>query len=169
MQHDYFQLLIQSAQKGRKNAFIDLCELNTKKIYTLCVRMLANKKVASKITIQIFLQAWENIQFVRTDTPFELWLKSIAIYALLEEIRTKTVTTSIEFDKEDTNITTDNKLDELLVNLPEKERIIFLLRESEGYTFDEIKDFFNEYALEEIKLLFGETRRKILEAMKDEL
>ncbi|MBN1302015.1 MAG: hypothetical protein JW995_12450 [Melioribacteraceae bacterium] len=131
--------------------------------------MLANKKVASKITIQIFLQAWENIQFVRTDTPFELWLKSIAIYALLEEIRTKTVTTSIEFDKEDTNITTDNKLDELLVNLPEKERIIFLLRESEGYTFDEIKDFFNEYALEEIKLLFGETRRKILEAMKDEL
>lgn len=168
MQHDYFQLLIQSAQRGRKNAFVDLCELNAKKVYTLCVRMLANERLAKEITIQIFLQAWENIKFVRQDTSFDIWLKGIANYTILEEIRTKSKRTELNISGDDT-ASSDNKLENFILSLPERERIIFIMYQIEGYTFQEIADFLYEHSKDEIKSILRDTRRKIAEALKDEL
>lgn len=168
MQHDYFQLLIQSAQRGRKNAFIDLCELNAKKIYTLCVRMLANEAVAKEITIQIFLQAWENIKFVRKDTSFDIWLKGIANYTILEEIRTKNKRNELKITG-DTIPESINPLEKSILSLPEIERIIFIMYQIEGYTFEEISDFLYEHSIEEIKSRLRKTRREIAGVLKDEL
>jgi RNA polymerase sigma-70 factor (ECF subfamily) len=169
MQHDYFQLLIKSAQRGRKNAFIDLCKLNAKKIFTLCVRMLVNKKVAEIIMIQIFKQAWENIRFVREEIAFDVWLKSIAIYTILEEIRTKKIENDLGSSTSDTQVTSSNSLEVMIMSLPEKERIIYIMNEIEGYTFQEISDFLYDYSENEIKFILRETRSKLARALPDEL
>lgn len=171
MQHDYFRLLITSAQGGRKNAFIDLCELSAKKIYTLAVRMLVDPNVAKIVTVDIFIQAWENIKFVREDTPFDIWLKGIAIYTILDEIRTKSRRETLKKSKTPghESFDVDDKLESMILALPEKERVIFILHEIEGYTYQEISDFLHEYKLNEIKFIIRETRQKLVEALDDEL
>lgn len=169
MQHDYFQLLVQSAQRGRKNAFIDLCEMNAKKIFTLCVRMLSNTTLAQHIIVKIYLQAWENIQFVREDTAFEVWLRSIAIYTILEEIRTKALRKKLDIQANETPPVTGNPLENYILKLPEPQRIIYILHEMEGYTYSEIGDFFTDYNETEIKSIVRKIRGNIAEELKDEL
>jgi RNA polymerase sigma-70 factor (ECF subfamily) len=169
MQHDYFQLLVQAAQRGRKNSFIDLCELNAKKIFTLCVRMLTNETLAHHISVKIYLQAWENIQFVRADTAFEVWLRSIAIYTILEEIRTKKLREELKLTSEEIPPATNDPLEKILLHLPEIERAIYILHEMEGYTYSEITDFFTNYDEQEIKSSVRNIRRKIAMELKNEL
>jgi RNA polymerase sigma-70 factor (ECF subfamily) len=131
--------------------------------------MLANKTLAKEITIQIFLQAWENIRFVRTDIPFDVWLKSIAIYTILEEIRTKKRTNELTIKEEAVKPDSPNPLEVMILSLPETERIIFILHQIEGYTYQEISDFLYDYSDTEIKFILRETRHKLAEAFKDEL
>ncbi len=169
MQHDYFQLLIKNAQKGRKNAFIDLCKLNGKKIYTLCVRMLANKKISDVLTVQIFKQAWENIRFVREEISFDTWLKGIAIYNILEEVRTKKIKEKFGGALTDAQVVSTDPLEVMILSLPEKERIIFIMNQIEGYTYQEISDYLFDYTEKEIKFILRETRVKLAEAMTNEL
>ncbi len=172
MQHDYISLLISSAQQGRKNSFIELCELSAKKIYNICLRMLSNEPLAISVSKEIFMQAWENIKFIREDISFDLWLKGITVYTILDEIRTKSRFKKLS--SKEKNMLPDTskskeKLEAMILSLPEKERVLFVLHEIENYTYSEIHDFLSEYPLSEIKFYIRETRRKLCEALCDEL
>lgn len=168
MQHDYINMLIAAAKQGRKNSFIDLCEFNLKKIYNFCLRILANVELASLITEEIFEHAWDNIKTVRDDVPFELWLRGIAVYLILDEIRTSK-------RKLENNITDDfqiessNNLDKFILTLDTKARIIFVLHEIEGYKYEEISELLYEYDIQDIKITNIATREQMLQELKDEL
>jgi len=172
MQHEFINLLIQSSRRGRKTAFIELFELNVKKIYTFCIRLLADEKLADQISMEIFTEAWRNIRFVRDDTRFDTWLKGIGIFIILDEIRTRSRTEkiyqSIEIP-ESKVIVSSNKLESTIISLPEKDRILFVLRHIEGYSYDEISDFIHDISREEIKKSIVNTRQKLCAMMKDEL
>ncbi|PIQ09041.1 MAG: hypothetical protein COW71_08640 [Ignavibacteriales bacterium CG18_big_fil_WC_8_21_14_2_50_31_20] len=166
MQHDYEKLLIQSAKQEKKNAYRELCSINLKKIYNISVRFLLNEKVAEIITQDIFIEAWDNLKFLRDDQSFDIWLKSIAIYKLLDEIRTKKlkdrlIEENVIFDNEK-EIVSDDKLENIILSLPERERISFILHDIEKYTYEEIADFFADLTKEEIKKMIRETRKEII-------
>lgn len=172
MQHDYIKLLINSAQQGRKNAFIDLCELSAKKIYTLCYRMLVNHNLAKVVTLEIFKQAWENIRFIREDISFDIWLKGISVFTILDEIRSKKRRKELEKKKENIAVEKAENIDRLelmILSLPEKERVIFILHEIENYSYPEISDFMHEYSSNEIKFIVQSTRRKLIEVESHDL
>jgi RNA polymerase sigma-70 factor (ECF subfamily) len=168
MEDSYIKLLIKSAQQGKKNAYRELCNINLKKIYTMAVRFLLNEKVAEKITEEIFIEAWENLKFLREDQSFDLWLRSIAIYRLLDELRTLRIRNELidanEITDANDGVFSENKCENIILTLPEKERIIFILHEIEKYTYEEIASFMNETSLEEIKSIIINTRRVIISA-----
>lgn len=166
MQHDYIKLLIKSAKQEKKNAYRELCNINLKKIYNISVRFLLNEKVAEIITQDIFIEAWDNLKFLRDDQSFDIWLKSIAIYKLLDEIRTeklkdRLIEENVIFDNEK-EIVSDDKLENIILSLPERERISFILHDIEKYTYEEIADFFADLTKEEIKKMIRETRKEII-------
>lgn len=157
-----------ASKQGRKNSFLDLCEFNLKKIYNFCLRMTADKRIASKLTEEVFEQAWNSIKTVRDDVSFELWLRGIALFNSLDEIRTNRRRNEIGQTEQaiPENI---NNYDSYLINLPDKERIIFFLHEIEGYKYGEISEVLYEYTLEEIKLTNIATREKMLKDFQNEL
>ena len=166
MQHDYIQLLIKSAQQGKKNAYRELCEINLKKIFNMSVRFLHNKIIAEEITQNIFIEAWENIKFLREEQSFEVWLKSIAIYKILDELRTDNIKTwMLEeelISENDFKINCVDKFENLILSLPKKERIAFILHEIEEYTYAEISDFMDNMNEEQVKDIIRETRESII-------
>lgn len=166
MQHDYIKLLIKSAKQGKKNAYRELCNINIKKIYNIAVRFLLNEKVAEIITQDIFIEAWDNLRFLREEQSFEVWLKSIAIYKLLDETRTGKIKAKLIDDKliseHEKEINSTDRFENIILSLPEKERISFILHDVEKYTYEEIADFFSEMTKEEIKQIIRETRKGII-------
>lgn len=168
MQHDYINMLINAAKQGRKNSFLDLCEFNLKKIYNFCLRMVADKKLAEVITEEVFNQAWNSIKSVRDDVPFELWLRGIALVTSLDEIRTKRRQNELNISSKSIEESKD-KYENFLLKLDDKERIIFLLHEIEGYKHNEISDVLYEYSFDEIKSTNIATREKLLKEFADEL
>lgn len=168
MQHDYIRLLIKSAQQGKKNAYRELCNTNLKKIYNLSLRFILNEKIAEVLTQNIFIEAWENIKFLREEQAFDIWLKSIAVYKILDEIRTNKIKSEMIENKliseSDFEIKSPDKFENLILLLPEKERIAFILHEIEEYTYDEISDFIHDMTKDQIKNIIRGTRKSLINA-----
>ncbi len=166
MQHDYIKLLITSAKQGRKNAFRELANINLKKIYNMAVRFLLNEKVAEVVTQNIFIEAWNNLNFLRDELLFEVWLKGIAIYKLLDELRTQTIKKKLLEDGVLSPTTPDvssmDKTENIILQLPEKKRIAFILHDLEKYTYEEISDFIHNMTVDDIKKMVRETRKEII-------
>ena len=168
MQHDYIRLLIKSAQQGKKNAYRELCNTNLKKIYNLSLRFILNEKIAEVLTQNIFIEAWDNLKFLREEQAFEIWLKSIAVYKILDELRTNVIKDKMIEDEliteDDFEIRSQDRFENLILLLPEKERIAFILHEIEEYTYDEISDFIHDMTKDQIKSIIRETRKSLINA-----
>ena len=166
MQHDFLKLLIKSAKQGKKNAYRELCNLNVKKIYNIAVRFVLNEKIAEVVTQNIFIEAWENLKFLREEQSFEAWLKGIAIYKLLDELRTGNIKKGLidagVISENDLELTSKEKDENIILSLPEKERVAFILTDIEKYTYEEIADFINDLTIEDIKKIVRQTRRGII-------
>jgi len=166
MEHNYQKLLIKSAQQGKKNAFRELSDINLKKIYNLAVRFILNEKIAEIVTQEIFIEAWNNINFLREEQPFDAWLKGIAIFKLLNELRTKKVREKLLEEgiilPTNLELNSSNKDENIILQLPEKERISFILHDIEKYTYQEISDFINDMTVDEIKIMIRQTREGII-------
>lgn len=166
MQNDQIKQLIKSAQGGNKNAYRELCNSNIRKIYNLAVRLILNIEIAEVLTENIFIEAWENIKSIREDQELVAWLNSIAIYKILDEIRTNEIKKELLKKKiiteSDFSILSTDKFENLILILPDRKRIVFILHEIEKYTYDEIADFSDEMTKDEIKNIIQATRNSLI-------
>jgi len=166
MQHDYIRLLIKSAQQGKKNAYRELCNANLKKIYNLSLRITLNKNIAEILTQNIFIEAWENIKFLREGQAFDIWLKSIAVYKIFDEMRTSKIKNDLVekgiITENDFSVLSSDKFENLILLLPDKERIAFILHDIEEYTYEEISDFIDDMTTLEIKNMIRSTRNSLI-------
>jgi RNA polymerase sigma factor (sigma-70 family) len=135
----FVRSLIQSAKQGNNAAIEQLFQLNLGKIYAFALRLTANKLLAETITKETFIEAWKKISLVRPDASFLKWLNAIAVYKIIDSLRSQ------KQDSKKSKIETrelgmKDELDNYILNLPEQERMIFVLNKLEAYTIDEISD-----------------------------
>jgi len=171
MDDKYINELVEEAKLGKTNAFKELAEINLKKIYNLAYRMLLNPEDTMKVTSETFFEAWHNLKFLRTDQKFDKWLKSIAIYKILEKakIGKNSKFFSKSTDKEIPNIEkigTKNIVELLIMSQPKTDRIIYILHDLEEYSYIEIEDFIGGLTIPQIKSIVKRTRDNLIEAIK---
>jgi len=135
----FVRSLIQNAKQGNNAAIEQLFQMNLGKIYAFALRLTANKPLAESITKQTFIEAWKKITLVRPDASFLKWLNAITVYNTIDSLRTqKQDAKKAKSETKDLEIKDD--LDIYILNLPEQERMIFVLNKLEGYTIEEISD-----------------------------
>jgi len=152
--------LVEFAKKGDLNAFEALTDRYEQRVYSLALRVLRQEQDAEDVTQQAFLSALENLGGFRGEASFSTWLLRIATHAALKVIRKRKGldTISLEEATEDQSnseyvphpeyiadwrqspeqLVHKNEikrlLDDALAQLNEKQRLVFLLRDVEGFS-----------------------------------
>jgi len=155
--------LVRMAQKGELAAMDELTRRHEKRVYTLAWRMLRHEQDAEDVTQQAFLSALEHLDGFRGESTFSTWLLRIASHAALKLIRKRQGLKTVSLDEStesegdespiphpefiaDWRFSPDrlagrseifDLLEAALVELEEKHRVVFLLRDVEGFSVKE--------------------------------
>lgn len=126
-----------------KNTYTKIVKLYSDRIHSFIYKQLKDKAVAEDLTQECFLRLWKKSFFIQEITC-KSWLFTTANNLILNHIRdNKKVNYSDNvLDKRSFNLQDNYELKELLDNvfnfLDLEEKTIVLLRDSEGYSYEEI-------------------------------
>lgn len=152
-----------SARDGDLAAFEELVSRHEQRVYTLARRILGNEQDAEDVTQQTFLSAIEHLDGFRGDASFSTWLTRIATHAALKVIRKRKGLPMVSLDEATDpdaangiiphpeyiadwretpeTLAARNETNELLGaalrDLDEKYRVVFLLRDVDGFSIRE--------------------------------
>ncbi|WP_404342588.1 RNA polymerase sigma factor [Pseudoalteromonas mariniglutinosa] len=138
--------LIERVKSGDQSAYATLYNLHVQRVYSLCLRLLADKEHAEDATQEVFVQLWHKMNSFDGRSQFTTWLHSvtsnIAISYLRKHKNWLQKVVSFEQSGMDEQSVADcqglNGLDKLIVRLPERARMVFVLHAVEGYRHEEI-------------------------------
>jgi RNA polymerase sigma-70 factor (ECF subfamily) len=80
---DNTRLLVKRAQKNDRAAFEKLVEIYQNKVYTLCVRLAGNHADAQDVAQEAFIKAYRALGSFRNEADFGTWLHRITVNAWL--------------------------------------------------------------------------------------
>jgi RNA polymerase sigma-70 factor (ECF subfamily) len=81
--------LVLRAQKGDAEAFAELVNRHQRQLYRLALRMTQSEADAQEVLQEAFLNAWEKLPAFRGEAQFSSWLYRIAANAALMRLRRK--------------------------------------------------------------------------------
>lgn len=76
---DNTRLLVKRAQKNDRAAFEKLVEIYQNKVYTLCVRLAGNQTDAQDVAQEAFIKAYRALDNFRNEADFGTWLHRITV------------------------------------------------------------------------------------------
>ncbi len=142
------EALVERAREGDSRAFEVLYRRLVGRIYALCLRMARDPQRAEELTQDVFVRAWERLGSFRGESQFTTWLHRLAVNVVLQEGRTKGRRESREeltadpgeymrrVEREIPGTRLD--LERAIAALPEGARAVVVLRDVQGYKYEEI-------------------------------
>jgi RNA polymerase sigma-70 factor (ECF subfamily) len=147
---------IQLAQEGDAAAFERIFRLYSRRVYSLCLRMVRSQSEAEDLTQEAFLQLFRKIHTFRGESTFSTWLHRVSVNVVLMRLRKKNL---VEIPLENANEEEDSprkeigapdpvltgtidrmNLDRAIGELAPGYRKTFMLHDVEGYEHHEIAE-----------------------------
>ncbi len=181
--------LIESVQQGDIESFNQLVQMYQARIYTICYRMLGEPEAASDATQDTFLAAFHKIHTFRKGS-FRSWLSRIATnncYDILR-VRKRRPTISLNatppayqgsspaFELPDYGESPDDfalrqelgqTIQQVLLQLPDDQRIVIILSDIQGMNYQEIAYVTNSH-LGTIKSRLSRGRARLRDILQQE-
>ena len=83
--------VVRLAQQGDAAAFERVYRLHCRRVYSLCLRMVANPAEAEDLTQDVFLHLFRKIGTFRGESAFSTWLHRMAVNVVLMRLRRKRI------------------------------------------------------------------------------
>jgi RNA polymerase sigma-70 factor (ECF subfamily) len=150
---------IRLAQEGNARAFERIYQLHSRRVYSLCLRMMGNTAEAEDLAQEAFLQLFRKIHTFRGESAFSTWLHRLTVNVVLMRLRRKTaVEASLEqmtepdeetggppreIGAEDLGLagSVDRvNLERAVAQLPPGYKQVFVLHDIQGYEHNEIAE-----------------------------
>lgn len=158
-------VLIQKSQQGDIDAFEQLLLRYEKKVYTIAYKYMGNAEDASDLAQEALIKAYQSIGTFRGEASFGTWIGRITANKCLDELRKrkKLQTTSLDDEieleegsvqkelasEEDTpeqhtiRQETVQYVQQKLNQMRDEYRIVLVLRELEGHSYEDIAAMLN--------------------------
>ena len=149
--------IIQRAREGDQTALENIYRLHSRRVYAVCLRMVADPTEAEDLTQEAFLLLFRKIHTFRGESAFSTWLHRLAVNLVLMHLRKKSLpAVSIEAanDPGDDNgrpsidigapdLLLEGSIDRInlsrcIAQLPAGYRTMFVLHDIQGYEHNEI-------------------------------
>ena len=146
--------LVEKAKKGNEMAFNFLMNKYYARVYASLLSFTKSHQDSEDLTQQTFLKVWQQLKTFRGDSAFFTWVYRIAInlaknFVTSSGFKKQKINTSIDdaeidissFDDIESAVIHNESLEEIsyfIDSLPESLKTAFVLRESEGKSYEEI-------------------------------
>jgi len=141
---------VASAQQGNRDALEQLLENYYDFVFSICRRITGNIDDANEATQETLISVARNIASFKSTAKFSTWVYRIATNASLDEIRKKSRRATSEFNEETVMPKSTQSLEDSLIDsididialqrLPEEFRIVLVLRDQLGTSYEEISE-----------------------------
>ena len=158
-------ILIQKSQQGDMDAFEQLLLRYEKKVYTIAYKYMGNAEDASDLAQEALIKAYQSIGTFRGESSFATWIGRITANRCLDELRKRKrlQTTSLdeELELEEGSVQkeiasekdtpeqhtirqeTVQYVQHKLAQMREEYRLVLVLRELEGHSYEDIAEMLN--------------------------
>ena len=173
--------LIARASEGDASAFNQLMEMHERRMYAVALRMCANREDAQDCLQEAMLRVYRAIGSFKGQSTFSTWLYRITMNTCLDELRRKKNKQSASLDNlldqgwspTDTAASPEKhalmtemrgELARSIKELPEDMRAAVVLRDVQGFAYDEIAEML-ETNVGTIKSRISRGREKLREIL----
>jgi RNA polymerase sigma-70 factor, ECF subfamily len=153
--------LVRRAQAGDAAAYEQLVHTHQRCVFGVVARIVRRREDVEDVAQEVFLKAYFSLKRFDLRSAFSTWVYKIAVNESLDYLRKKKVRPLVyEADLGDDQASNARTLehaagatpaperqaevreflDQLLAKLPEKERMLMLLKEVEGFSVEEISE-----------------------------
>jgi RNA polymerase sigma-70 factor (ECF subfamily) len=145
--------LVESCQRGEREAFRALFELYRDKVYSIALRYTNDESTAMDIAQDTFLKLFSSIREFRGEARLESWLYRLVVNSCLDQKRRwRRFLPFMDRLLEELRFTGESALHTLLqeevseqvrsvvATLPPDQRIVIVLRYTEGLSYEEIAE-----------------------------
>ena len=143
--------LIQKAAKNNREAQHTLYEVHAPKMLSVCRYYVKDVQKAEEVMLNGFFKAFTNLNSFKNEGSFEGWLRKIMVRESISFLRQQK---QIEFSIEDIENSNDysnametelevNDIQQLIDELPEGYKMVFVMYAIEGYKHHEIASMLN--------------------------
>ena len=142
------EALVDRAKLGDTRAFESVYGRTVERIHALCLRMSGSADDATDLVQDVYVRAWEKLASFRGDSLFTTWLHRLAVNVTLEKRRSAGRRLSHEFADPDLDRYARAAvqampgarvdLERAIAALPAKARHVLVLRDVQGYKYEEI-------------------------------
>jgi RNA polymerase sigma-70 factor (ECF subfamily) len=144
--------LTQASANGDMVAFELLYERHHRRVYSLCLRMVANATEAEDLSQEVFVQLFRKVGSFRGESAFTTWLHRLTVNHVLMHFRKKGVRLEKTTDEGEISEMQDFiqavterprfidriALDKAISDLPPGYRTVFVLHDVEGFEHEEV-------------------------------
>ena len=162
--------LVEDVKKGNIDAFEDIVKKYENKVYGIVFHMMKNQNEVEDLAQEVFLKVYKNLDRFKGDSSLYTWIYKITVNLCLDELKKrkniiyldeKISVEEGEIDKElpsnersQEELYEDKELKENLhrcINkLPDKQKMMIVLRDIKGFSYDEIlKWYYTDVEIEE--------------------
>ncbi|MET3978886.1 RNA polymerase sigma factor (sigma-70 family) [Mucilaginibacter sp. UYP25] len=140
-------------EKTRNEAFNLLLKKYQQKIYWHVRRMVINHDDADDIVQDVFIKIWKNLPGFRNDAQLYTWMYRIATNECITFLNKKKAKNNISLDDVDyeladtlsssdqfTGDQIQRKLQEAILTLPDKQRLVFNMKYFDDMKYEEMSD-----------------------------
>ncbi|MGM1430218.1 RNA polymerase sigma factor [Sphingobacterium lactis] len=141
-------------ESTREEAFRLLLKKYQQKIYWHVRRMVIDHDDADDVVQDIFIKVWRNLEKFREDSQLYTWLYRIATNECITFLNKKKQKQSVSLDDESSAYLSDSladgayfngdkaqmKLQQALLTLPDKQRLVFNMKYFEDMKYEEISN-----------------------------
>lgn len=173
--------LVEEVRNGKRQAFSELMRRHQERVYRLALRIVGSHDDAEDVAQETFVKAYLALGDFRGDSSFFTWVYRIAVNLSLNAIRKRQVVTYLgqsellkrvlpSLDRPDRNMEFAQMQDQLQVaiaGLPEKQRLVFVMRFIEGMSYEEISEVLKT-SVGGLKANYFHALHKVRELMKYE-
>jgi RNA polymerase sigma-70 factor (ECF subfamily) len=174
--------LVEEVRRGNRRAFSDLMRRYQQRVYWTARRIVGNHEDADDVAQETFVKAYLALGDFRGDGKLFTWLYRIAVNISINTLRKRQIVTYVRDSEllqrllpspDDPSAGVEHEetataLERAVAELPEKQKVVFVLRFFDGMTYEEISAILKT-SVGGLKANYFHALKKVQEAMRHAL